>query len=79
MPTTKKLISMDASIAQELEAVASALHVTQKEIIERALDFYFDHTDGIIAEKLSRDVEEGREIVHDAKTVFDRLGLTTDV
>lgn len=75
MPSVKKLISLDSAVAKELEFIAKTLNISQKELIERALDFYFDHTDSITAQKLSKDVEEGREKVHDADTVFKELGL----
>ena len=75
MAVVKKLISLDNMVADELEMVSSALNVTQKEIIERALDFYFDHTDTILAQQISKDVEDGIEKVHDAKEVFADMGL----
>ncbi len=75
MSTVKKLLSFDSMVAEELEMVSSALNITQKELIERALDYYFDHTDTIIAQKISKDVEDGKESVYDAKDVFSELGL----
>ena len=75
MATVKKLISFDRHIAHELETVSQALKMTQKEIVERALDFYFDHTDTLVAQKISDDVTAGREQVHDAERVFADLGL----
>jgi len=75
MATVKKLISFDAQLAHELETVSQALKMTQKEIVERALDFYFDHTDTLVAQKISDDVAAGREQVHDAERVFAELGL----
>lgn len=44
MATVKKLFSLDESLANELENVAAVLHKSQKEIVENALDFYFDYT-----------------------------------
>jgi hypothetical protein len=75
MSAVKKLISFDSSVAKELEVVSKALDITQKELIERALDFYFDHTDSIVAQKISDDVSEGKEKVYDADEVFKELGL----
>jgi len=75
MATVKKLISFDTSVAQELEMVSKTLNITQKELIERALDFYFDYTDSLVAQKISEDVKEKREKVYDAKDVFEKLGL----
>jgi len=73
--TVKKLISFDEVVAKELEIVSKALNISQKELIERALDFYFDHTDSITAQKISQDVREGKEKVYDADEVFEQLGL----
>jgi len=75
MASVKKLVSFDPMIAEELELVAKSLNMTQKELIERALDFYFDHTDAIVARKLSEDVHAGKEEVFDAEEVFAELGL----
>lgn len=75
MSIVKKLISFDSVVAEELETLSKTLDITQKELIERALDFYFDHTDSITAEKISDDVVAGKEKVHDADDVFAELGL----
>ena len=75
MSVVKKLISFDSVVAEELESLSETLKITQKELIERALDFYFDHTDSITAQKISDDVVAGKEKVHDADDVFKELGL----
>jgi len=61
MATVKKLITLDESIARELEVVAKSLGTTQKEIVERALDYYFDFTDAIVADKILEEIESGKE------------------
>ncbi|NOR54936.1 MAG: hypothetical protein GQ531_01890 [Sulfurovum sp.] len=75
MSVVKKLISFDSVVAEELENLSKTLDITQKELIERALDFYFDHTDSMTAQKISDDVASGKEKVHDADEVFAKLGL----
>ncbi len=75
MSVVKKLISFDSVVAEELETLSKTLDITQKELIERALDFYFDHTDSITAQKISDDIVSGKEKVHDADDVFKELGL----
>ena len=75
MSVVKKLISFDSVVAEELETLSKTLDITQKELIERALDFYFDHTDSITAQKISDDVVAGKEKVYDANDVFKELGL----
>jgi len=75
MATTKKLISMDENLAKELENIAKILGTTQSEIIEKALDFYLDYIDGLIAEKVSKGIKEGKIKVKKADEVFKELGI----
>ena len=75
MSAVKKLISFEEGIARELEGVAATLHKTQREVVERALDFYFDHTDALVSQKISEDVAAGKEGVRDADGVFAELGI----
>ena len=75
MAVVKKLISFEEGVARELERVSKALGTTQKDVIERALDFYFDHTDAILAEKISNEIREGKIKVHDADEIFKELGI----
>ncbi|TYB33580.1 MAG: hypothetical protein FXF49_05605 [Flexistipes sinusarabici] len=75
MPTVKKLISFDESVANELEIVSKALNKSQKEIVESALDFYFDYTDGIIADKITDDIKAGKMKVYDEIEVYKNLGI----
>jgi hypothetical protein len=70
MAVVKKLISMDEALAKELSAVSKLLGVSQREIVEKALDFYFDYLDVAIAEKISKDIEEGRMKVYEAEEVL---------
>ena len=75
MNTVKKLFSLDSNLAQELENVAKALGKTQKDVIENALDFYFDYTDSIIADNIVNKVQSGEMKTSNAKDVYDRLGI----
>lgn len=75
MATIKKLISLDESIAKELEVVASAMHKSQKEIVENALDFYFDYTDSVVADSVSREIKNGTMKVYDSSEVYEELGI----
>jgi len=75
MAITKKLISMDEVIANELSTVSKLLGVSQREIVEKALDFYFDYLDVAIAEKISKDIKEGKMKVYGAEEVFRGLGI----
>ena len=51
------------------------LILPKKSLSKELLDFYFDHTDSITAEKISNDVHSGKEQIHDADDVFKDLGL----
>ncbi len=75
MATIKKLISLDENIAKELKIVSKALNKTQREIIESALDFYFDYMDSIIADYITEQVKSGKMKVYDAKDVYEELGI----
>ena len=75
MATVKKLISLDENLASELESVAKALHQSQKDVVANALDFYFDYTDGIIADKVCSEIESGTMKTHDSEDVYKELGI----
>ena len=75
MGTVKKLFALDEGIARELDIVASALDKSQKEVVETALDFYFDYTDGIIADKITDEIQNGRMAVLDSEEVYKELGI----
>lgn len=75
MATVKKLVSLDENVANELEFLSKTLNKTQREIIESALDFYFDYMDGIIADKISEEIENGNMKVYDSEDVFKELDI----
>lgn len=75
MATVKKLISLDEGIAKELENVADALHKSQREIVENALDFYFDYTDTVVADKITKEIKSGDMKVYDSEEVYKELGI----
>ena len=75
MAITKKLISMDEVLANELSTFSKLLGVSQREIVEKALDFYFDYLDVAVAEKISKEIKEGRMKVYEAEEVFKKLGI----
>lgn len=75
MAAIKKLFSIDENIAKELELIAHTLQKSQKEIVESALDFYFDHTDALMADKITDAVRSGKMQTHDGKSVYEELGI----
>ena len=75
MGTVKKLFALDEGIARELDIVAAAINKSQKEVVETALDFYFDYTDGIVADKITEEIKSGKMKVHDSNEVYNKLGI----
>ena len=75
MGTVKKLFALDEGIARELDIVAAAINKTQKEVVETALDFYFDYTDGIVADKITEEIKNGKRKVYDSDDVYKKLGI----
>ncbi len=75
MATVKKLFSLDEGIARELETVSEALHKSQREIVENALDFYFDYTDTVVADNTTKAIKSGEMKVYDSSDVYKELGI----
>ena len=71
----KKLFSLDDGIARELEILAKALNTTQKDIVEKALDFYFDYSDAIVADKIIDDVENKNIKTYSKNEAYKILGI----
>ena len=70
---TKKLFALDDGIARELEIVANALNTTQKDIVEKALDFYFDYTDSVVADKIIDDIENKKIKTYSQEEAYKML------
>ncbi|ACN99240.1 hypothetical protein SULAZ_0573 [Sulfurihydrogenibium azorense Az-Fu1] len=71
----KKTINIEKKLATELETLSKILEVSQSKIIEKALDFYLDYIDGMIAERVSKGIKEGKIKVKEADEVFKKLGI----
>jgi len=75
MSSIKKLISLDEALAYELEILSKALNKSQRDIIESALSFYFDYTDGIVADKITDEIKAGKINTYDSSVVYRKLGI----
>ena len=75
MAYIKKVINLDENLAKEVEFVSKILGVSQEEIIGKALDFYLYYIDGIIADKINKEIENGKIRVYDAEKVFRELDI----
>jgi len=71
----KKLFALDNGIAKELELVAKSLNTTQKDIVEKALDFYFDYSDSIVADKIIDDVKNKKIKIYSKEDAYKMLGI----
>jgi len=71
----KKLFTLDDGIVRELELVAKTLNTTQKDIVEKALDFYFDYTDSIIVDKIIDDIENKKIKTYSKDEAYKILGI----
>jgi len=75
MATVKKLFSLDESVSRELEVVSKVMKKSQKEIVENALDFYFDYTDTLVADSITKEIQDGKMKVYDSSSVYKELGI----
>ncbi|MEO2068632.1 MAG: ribbon-helix-helix domain-containing protein [Desulfurobacteriaceae bacterium] len=67
---SSKLISIDETLVHELSVISKLLGVSQQEIIEEALELYFNHLELTIAEKISKEIKEGKMKLYKAENVF---------
>lgn len=74
MPTRHN-ITLDRDISRELDSIADELGEKKSTIIEKALTAYFDLLDLELVRKRIQDVEEGRDEIIDAETVWKKLGI----
>lgn len=56
-------------MAKELELVSSVMHRSQKEIVENALNFYFDYIDSVVADSVTKEIKESTMKVYDSDDV----------
>ena len=75
MKAIKGNIDVESSLIEEIKQVSEALGISQSEFIERAINFYLDYIDGLIADKISKEVKKGNIKVKDADEVFKELGI----
>ena len=68
-------ISLEEELAQELDNFAKELGEKKSHIIRDALMYYFDYLDIKLAEKILKDIEEGKEEVVSLKEAKKMLGF----
>ena len=57
-----------------MESIADELREKKSAIIEKALAAYFDLLDLELVRKRIKDIEQGRDEIIDAETVWEKLG-----
>ena len=72
---TKMSITLDNSVADELNAIAKELNEKKSHLIENALMLYFDMLDEKLSDKRLREVDEGSATPISAEEVCKELGL----
>ena len=75
MTTIKKFISLDVSIAKELEAISISTNKFQKYIIESALELYFDYLDNAVADNITKDIKTKSMKIYDSCEVYAKLRI----
>jgi len=55
--------------------VAKVLHTSQKEVVEKALDFYFDYLDTVVADKIIDEIEAKNVKTYSKKEAYKKLGI----
>ena len=51
------------------------MNSTQKDAVEKALDFYFDYTDALVVDKIFEDIYDKKISTYSKKEVYDILGI----
>jgi len=51
------------------------MHKTQKEVVETALGFYFDHIDSVVADNVVKKLKVDKMQLHDSKDVYKELAI----
>lgn len=71
----KMSITLDKSVAKELDSIAKELGEKKSRIIQQALTYYFDKLDETIADKRLNDLKGGKTKTVSAEEVYRQLGI----
>jgi len=71
----KMSITLDKSVAKELDSIAKELGEKKSRIIQQALTHYFDKLDETIADKRLKDLQDGKATTISAEEVYKQLGI----
>ncbi len=68
-------IRLEKDILQHLDEYASELDKTRTSLIEKAIEYYFDKLDEMIADKRIDDLKAGKTEVVPLEVVFAQAGI----
>jgi len=68
-------IRLEENLLQNLDKYANELEKTRANLIENALEFYFDKLDEIVADRRIDNLKDGKSSVTSLKDVFAKAGI----
>jgi predicted DNA-binding protein len=68
-------IRLEKDIIQTLDEYANELDKTRTKLIEKAIEYYFDKLDEMVADKRIDNIKNGKTKVVPLETVFKRVGI----
>ena len=68
-------IRLDKEVVQHLDDSANILEKTRTNLIERAINAYFDQLDEMVADKRIDNLKNGNSSVSSLEEVFEKAGI----
>ena len=69
-------IRLDKEVVQHLDDSAQILEKTRTNLIERAIDAYFDQIDEMVADKRIDSLKDGNSSISSLEDVFIKAGIS---
>jgi predicted DNA-binding protein len=69
-------IRLDKEVVQHLDDSAQILEKTRTNLIERAIDAYFDQIDEMVADKRIDSLKDGNSSISSLEDVFTKAGIS---
>ena len=70
-------IRLEKDIIQTLDEYANELDKTRTKLIEKAIEYYFDRLDEMVADERIDNLKNGKTKVIPLETVFKQAGIST--
>ncbi len=68
-------VELEKDVVQYLDGCAKELNKTRTNLMEKAIEYYFDRLDEIVSDKRIDDIKSGKTKTVSMDTVFDKAGL----